>query len=70
VCPGGKFKIKAINHYKNKMDLNSNIPDYLKYEYPITIFLIACDSKLLNYIADRDDLEVYNKKKLFIEPFI
>jgi len=52
------------------MDLNSNIPDYLKYEYPITIFLIACDSKLLNYIADRDDLEVYNKKKLFIEPFI
>ena len=35
-----------------------------------TVFLISCDNKLLNTIADRDEMEIYNKKKLFLESFI
>ncbi len=35
-----------------------------------TILLISCDTHLLDSIADRDEIEVYNKSKLFLDTFI
>ena len=35
-----------------------------------TILLISIDSNLLDIVADRDEMMVYNKKKLFLESFI
>jgi hypothetical protein len=36
----------------------------------VTIFLIHCDQKLLNHIANKLELQVYNREKKFLEAFI
>jgi len=35
-----------------------------------TIFLLYCTEELLDRIADRDEMVIYNKNKMFLESFI
>ena len=56
----GLFYIKALNSYKNREKSSKNL----------TIFLIQCDQMLLNNVANELELQVYNRKKKFLDTFL